>query len=305
MEKILLIAVIALMALCIILYVRYRIQQREIRSITIQIIEKKDEQRNQPVTVGSFGAYNIELVNALNAYIGELEERLKEYEVDREHMQRIIAGISHDFRTPLTSVDGYLQLIEKSDKLPVSDSDKERKYLDVVISKVRYLRELSDDFLDLSVVESSDAIEKSEVSLVPFVSEIILAQNEWIEARGIETDFDIPDRDIRIVTNEHDLRRILENVFSNMRKYAHSRISFCLTQEETSGVIRISVENDVPVGYEIDVSEVFEPFVRTADRHGEGSGLGLYVVKKLCDKLGYEITARFEDDAFGLEIVAK
>ena len=62
-------------------------------------------------------------------------------------------------------------------------------------------------------------------------------------------------------------------------------------------------ENDVPEDYDIDVDEIFEPFVRAKDRHGEGSGLGLYVVKRLCNKFGYKVEATFKNKIFGLEIM--
>ncbi|MBR1816124.1 MAG: HAMP domain-containing histidine kinase [Lachnospiraceae bacterium] len=301
MEKILIIICSLLVLICIILTIRIGILKKEMRDITVQIKEKQKNEKNQPVTVGSFGASSVDLANAINDYVSELEGKLKEYAADREHLQRIIAGISHDFRTPLTSVDGYLQLINKSDEL----SDKEKEYLNVVINKVKFLRELSDDFLDLSIVENNESVEKNEISLIPFISEIILEQNEWIEARGIKADFSIPEKDIKLAANEHDLRRILENIFSNSRKYAENWLKLSIVDEHDENVLRIIFENDVADGNEIDIDEIFEPFVRSKDRHGEGSGLGLYVVKRLCDKLGYDVEASFKNKIFRLELLIK
>ena len=299
MEHILICICVLLFFLCVWLIVKLTTLKEEMHSITDQIIEKKEGQKSQPVTVDSFGASSLELANAINDYLSKYEEKLKKYAVDREHLQRIIAGISHDFRTPLTSVDGYLQLINKSDEL----SDKEKEYLGIVISKVRFLRELSDDFLDVSLVENNEKVSKKEIALIPFVSEIVLEQNEWIEARGLTTDFDILDKDIKIYTNEHDFRRILENVFSNVKKYAYKQLKLSVLYDNVGSRISIVFENDVFEDYNIDVDEIFEPFVRSKDRHGEGSGLGLYVVKKLCDKLGYEVEATFNKGLFKLEIV--
>ncbi|MBQ8923358.1 MAG: HAMP domain-containing histidine kinase [Lachnospiraceae bacterium] len=299
MEMVLIIICSLLVPVCIILAIRIGVLKKEMRDITVQIKEKQNNEKNQPVTVGSFGASSVDLANAINDYVNELEVKLKEYVVDREHLQRIIAGISHDFRTPLTSVDGYLQLINKSDEL----SDKEKEYLNVVINKVKFLRELSDDFLDLSIVENNESVEKNEIALIPFISEIILEQNEWIEARGIKADFSIPEKDIKLAANEHDLRRILENIFSNARKYAENWLKLSIVEEYDESVLRIIFENDVADGNEIDIDEIFEPFVRSKDRHGEGSGLGLYVVKRLCSKLGIEIEATFKNGVFGIEMV--
>lgn len=299
MEKILIIICVLLFVVCLMLAIRISILKKEMRDITNQIIEKKESKRNQPVTVGSFGASSVELANAINEYISELSEKLKEYAVDREHLQRIIAGISHDFRTPLTSVDGYLQLINKSDEL----SDKEKEYLNVVISKVGFLRELSDDFLDVSLVENNETLSKTEIALIPFVSEIALEQNEWIEAKGIKAEFDLPEKNIKIISSEHDLRRILENIFSNARKYANSWLTLKVVYDESNALVKLIFENDVAEGYDIDVDDIFEPFVRSKDRHGEGSGLGLYVVKRLCGKLGIEIEATFKNGVFGIEMV--
>lgn len=299
MDKLLVFACVLLFAVCVWLFIKLSVLKKEMHSITDQITEKKEGQKSQPVTVDSFGASSIELANAINDYIGEYEEKLKKYAVDREHLQRIIAGISHDFRTPLTSVDGYLQLINKSKEL----SDKEKEYLGIVLKKVGFLRELSDDFLDVSLVENNEPVLKQEISLVPFISEIVLEQNDWIEASGIEAKFNIPEKDLVIQSDEHDLRRIIENIFSNARKYAENTLELSVLFDEKNSSVKLIFENDVSEDYDIDVDEIFEPFVRSKDRHGEGSGLGLYVVKRLCKKHGYKVEAAFNKGIFKLEIV--
>lgn len=298
MDYIPIIVCVLLFLICIGLGVRLYTINREMQSIKKQIIEKKNAGRNQPFTVDSFGASSVELVNAINDYVFSLEENLKEYARDREHLQRIIAGISHDFRTPLTSAAGYLQLMDKSDGL----SDKEKEYLKIVIRKIGFLRELTDDFLDLSLVENSDTLSKTEIALIPFISEIALEQNEWIEAKGIKAEFELPEKNIKIITIEHDLRRIFENIFSNARKYANSRLTLNVFYDENNDSVKLIFENDVEKGYDIDIDDIFEPFVRSKDRHGEGSGLGLYVVKKLCGKLGIDIEATFINGVFGIKM---
>ena len=127
-----------------------------------------------------------------------------------------------------------------------------------------------------------------------------MGQYEWIQERNLDTDFQIPEKDIIIQSNDQLLSRIMENLFSNAKKYAVSKLQLSLVQSNTGIVITMS--NDMEVSEDFDISRVFEAFYRETARHSEGTGLGLYIVKCLADKLGMTVSADAQNTMFIMQL---
>lgn len=271
--------------------------KRQIKSF-IQVVKKRrDMDVRQPVTVDFFNKYITELAIILNEYT-EMAKRLSmQYQNDSRQLKNVIAGISHDFRTPLTAAAGYLQLLDKSEDL----SERDREYLNIAMRKVTYLKLLSDDFFEVSSLEANDEeLELSRINLGNFLSECILQQYGWMEEQGLQTDFRLPEEDIFIETNEHYLRRIVENLFSNIRKYVRSYAGIKVVPNMETVILIF--ENDLTSEADIDIECIFEPFYRGNARSNEGSGLGLYVVKCMAERLGYKVCARCHKGVFELQL---
>ncbi len=271
--------------------------KRQIKSF-IQVVKKRrDMDVRQPVTVDFFNKYITELAIILNEYT-EMAKRLSmQYQNDSRQLKNVIAGISHDFRTPLTAAAGYLQLLDKSEDL----SERDREYLNIAMRKVTYLKLLSDDFFEVSSLEANDEeLELSRINLGNFLSECILQQYGWMEEQGLQTDFRLPEEDIFIETNEHYLRRIVENLFSNIRKYVRSYAGIKVVPHMETVILIF--ENDLTSEADIDIECIFEPFYRGNARSNEGSGLGLYVVKCMAERLGYKVCAECHKGMFELQL---
>lgn len=271
--------------------------KRQIKSF-IQVVKKRrDMDVRQPVTVNFFNKYITELAIILNEYT-EMAKRLSmQYQNDSRQLKNVIAGISHDFRTPLTAAAGYLQLLDKSEDL----SERDREYLNIAMRKVTYLKLLSDDFFEVSSLEANDEeLELSRINLGNFLSECILQQYGWMEEQGLQTDFRLPEEDIFIETNEHYLRRIVENLFSNIRKYVRSYAGIKVVPNMETVILIF--ENDLTSEADIDIECIFEPFYRGNARSNEGSGLGLYVVKCMAERLGYKVCAECHKGMFELQL---
>ncbi len=271
--------------------------KRQIRDFTKTIRKRKNADWNTPVTVDCFGTDIVELANALNAYTEVQKGLARQYEEDRRALKHVIAGISHDFRTPLTAAKGYMQLLEKSAGL----TGKEKEYLDIAMDKVTYLKLLSDDFFEISSWEAKeDKTSKTFLNVGNFLAECILQQYGWIEERKIRTDFQLPESDLFVETNEHDLKRMMENLFSNVRKYVNSYVGVKVCSENDALVL--IVENDMEEGRTPDTDRIFEPFYRDSARSMEGSGLGLYVVSCLAEGLGIGLEAECKTGIFRIRM---
>lgn len=289
-----------LAAAAVMLALRIYQYKRQIRSFAKAVMKRIHADWNQPVCVDYFDKDIVELAETLNLYTDRHKELEKQYEWDKRQLKNVIAGISHDFRTPLTAAKGYLQMLEKSADL----EGKEKKYLDIAIEKLAYLKQLSDDFFELSSLEAKEEhAELSVLNVGNFLSECILRQYQWIEEQGIRTDFQLSESDVFVETNEHDLMRMMENLFSNVRKYVKSYVGVKAFGEKDAFVIL--VENDLE-GMEMpDTERIFEAFYRDRARSNEGSGLGLYVVACLAKRLGIETDAECAEGMFRIKLKIK
>lgn len=287
---------VTVLVLLILLY-QYK---RQIKSFIKAAQKRRDMDISQPIMVDYFNKDITELAVVLNEYTDMTRRLSMEYQNDRKQLKNVIAGISHDFRTPLTAAAGYMQLLEKSGDL----SEKDREYLDIAVKKIIYLKVLSDNFFEISSLEARDEeLELSKINIGNFLSDCILQQYVWIEKQGLRTNFQLPEEDVFIETNEHYLGRIIENLFSNIRKYVKSYAKMRVVCEPER--IIIIAENDLINEDDIDIVRIFEPFYRGSARSNEGSGLGLYVVKCLADRLGYDIKADCDNHMFRLQLIIR
>lgn len=285
---------VIVVGLCLRLY-QYRKQVRQFTKLTTQ---RNKTDVGSSITVDMFQADFVELANALNAYTEKQKELERELAKDRERLNYVIAGISHDFRTPLTAAIGYMQMVDKSGDL----QDKSQEYLDVALERTRFLKELSDAFFELSTLEAKqEKVEFSTVNLQKLLQEVMLEHFEWISEGGYQTDFQISEQDIFVLGNEQYMKRILDNLFSNLQKYAISDIRVSLSCNE--GRVVLEVENDVQE-WDVDCNRVFEPFYRGESRSKSGSGLGLYVVKCLAEKMDMQVVAKLDGQRFYVSITS-
>ena len=284
-----------LVILCVLLW-KYISLKKNIRHFSQELEKLKDSDYRQPVKVTDFDRDLVELAVKVNEHTDIQRQLGVEYEERKKQLGTVISGISHDFRTPLTASLGYLQMIEKSGEL----SDKNAEYLAIAMQKNRYLKELSDEFFELTKVENGkEELNLEEVNLSNLLTETVLEQHSWIAERNIKTDFDIDDG-ILIHTDLHCLTRILNNLMSNAQKYTADSFGVKLKQDNDRVVLCVS--NTIADSAALHIDRVFEPFYRMDARTAGGSGLGLYVVKLLCDRLGWTVGAELNDDVFSVSI---
>lgn len=282
------IIIICLFLLFAVFLIKYISLKKQIKSFGRQVEQRKNIEYGSPIKVDNFDRDIVELAVKLNEHTDIQRSLDVEYKRSREQLNNVISGISHDFRTPLTASLGYLQMIEKSGEL----SEKNREYLEIALQKNTYLKELSDEFFELSKIENGqENVILESINLSNLISDFVMEQYDWMQEREITPDFEISDG-IVIESNLNYVMRITENLFSNAQKYTLKNLGVSVSKNE-SGVV-FSVFNDTEESMDIDITRVFEPFYKPVSRNKSGSGLGLYVVKCLSDKLGIEAKAEFD-----------
>ncbi len=288
---------VCLLVFLTVISLKYISLKRNIRRFSKELEKLKDSDYRQPVKVTDFDKDLVELAVKVNEHTDIQQRLVTEYEQSRDRLGTVISGISHDFRTPLTAALGYLQMIEKSGEL----SERNAGYLGIAMQKNKYLKELSDEFFELTKIENGkEELDLEDINLSNILTEITLEQHTWVAERNIGTDFDIAEG-IVIRSDPHCLTRIINNLMSNARKYTADRFSVTLKRE--GGRVILGVSNTLSDSASLDIDRVFEPFYRMDARTAGGSGLGLYVVKLLCDKLGWTVKAVLDDNVFSATII--
>ena len=294
MEIVLIAVIVCLLAFLLVIVRRYRLLISEVRSFTDQVEKRIDDEYNRPVRVNDFHSDIVNLAVKLNEHTDAKRMLSIEYKRSREQLNNIVSGVSHDFRTPLTASLGYLQMIEKSGLL----DGRNEEYLSIVINKNKYLKELSDEFFELSKLENGqEEVAVERINLSNMLSDMLMEQYVWMQGRGITPEIGISDG-VVIESNVVYVTRIIQNLFSNSEKYAASRLGVKLMRTDKDA--ELTLFNDTDDETDIEIDKVFDPFYKPASRKKGGSGLGLYVVKCLSGKLGAEVTADFDTEGIFL-----
>lgn len=229
-------------------------------------------------------------LEAVNAYIRVTRKEKITYRNRERELRAQIENISHDLRTPLTAIIGYLELLD------VSGMDEENLEMVKNISgKARSLQRLIGNFYDLSRLELNDyRLQPERLDVSRFAREVALTFYQQFEERGLAVQLtDISAEAMFICADTGAMERIFSNMFQNELRYAKSY--FCLRVFRDGGKICLSFENDADALRAEDVEHLFERFYMTQkSRTTEGSGLGLTISKLLAEAMGGSAEASLE-----------
>ena len=169
----------------------------------------------------------------------------------------MLSDIAHDLRTPLTVVKGNLQLLRKESQL----SEQGMQYLKLSLEKADSLKDMVDDFFELSVLESDrDVIETKRMNLTNLLMNFVAEHEPLIREKNLNPDIRLPQSTVYVMADEQMTVRVLSNLLSNVLKYAKGSFCIELTEKELisgcyGGVI---ITNRISNGTEIDISRLFE-----------------------------------------------
>ncbi|MGL4912826.1 MAG: sensor histidine kinase [Romboutsia sp.] len=218
----------------------------------------------------------------------------KQLEIDiknrEEKLKQSISNISHDLRTPLTAIRGYITLLEDCTE------EEMNMYIDIISKKSEELNNLLSNFYELSIFDNdSYKIDIKDIDIVEVIMETVISNYALIKNKEIEVDNKISPKSVKVKGEEVVCSRIIQNLLSNAVKYSTGYILIEL--EELNDSVIFSIKNSVSDLTKDDLKYLFDRFY-TADksRNRSGSGLGLFIVKLLIDKIGGDVKDVSLDD---------
>ena len=287
---------IAIIIVLISIIVGYK---REFRRINKEISNNLDEYVN--IKTKSVDKDVENLVENINLIFDSKQKVVAEKKKKEEELRASISNMSHDLRTPLTSIIGYLQMI-KSEK--PSEADK-KEYMDIVEKRTKSLQKLISSFYDLSRIEGNEYnFNYKKVNLSNVLCEnIAVFYNDFIN-NNIEPVIEIEEGIKEIISDEGAITRIFSNLIANMIKHGENYVKISLKQE--NNIIITEFTNKSTGLTQENVDKLFNRFYTVDNsRSDRNTGLGLYITKVLVEKLGYDITAKLENENLKIKIVWK
>ncbi len=292
-------ACFVLAVLCAVLIFRLCIIKKQLRSIREELPLTTQSSYNRQLTVSLADNSVTALATEMNKNLEHQKQlKFRTEQVERS-MKQSVSDIAHDLRTPLTVIKGNLQMLEASEQL----SEKGCEYLRVCIDKTDAMKQMADEFFELSVLESdSGAVRLSRIDLTSLLVEFILDSEAVIRCRGIEPDIQLPEKSMYVMADESMLQRMLSNLLNNILKHARSSFELSLSLKGDKTVLSFS--NELRPDESLDTDRLFERTYRgDKARNGSGAGLGLYIVKLLAEKQNAAVQAVIRDNKLDISIV--
>lgn len=231
------------------------------------------------------------LATAMNEELKVLrKEQQRFYRGDAE-VKEAVTNISHDLRTPLTAICGYLDLLEKEEK-----SEAVGRYIERIKNRTEALKQLTEELFRYSVVASVEELKPEKTNMCRVLEECILSFYGTLQLNGITPDIQIPSQPVYRNLDVAALSRIFSNIISNAIKYSDGDFSVRLDEDGT-----ILFSNSAKELTAVTAGRLFDRFY-TVEAGRNSTGLGLSIAKLLTERMGGSIEAEYKDGRLYIKI---
>ena len=267
----------------VILVVKIILMKRDINAIATDFNEKLNSDTNTLVTISGSDKSVHRLAADINKSLKELRRQKLKFEQGDTELKNAITNISHDLRTPLTAISGYLDLLEREQK-----SEDVERYLGIIKNRTEALKQLADELFKYSVITSPDYdAPKERVSVNAVLEESIVAYYAALQQKGMAPELSMPEAAVYRTANRAALSRIFSNLIGNAIKYSDGDLRITLT-----GDGQITFSNTASQLTEVQVSRLFDRFY-TVESARKSTGLGLSIAKVLVEQMNGSIAASY------------
>jgi len=246
------------------------------------------------------GNMNREIARSINNIGAGLEDAVESSLKNERLKTDLITNVSHDIKTPLTSIMNYVELLKRE----YIDNEKAAGYIKVLEDKAARLKNLTEDLVEASKLSSGVVkLNVTNINIIELVNQVNGEFEEKFEAKELMLVCNVPDEPVTMMGDGRRIWRILENIYNNAFKYSLAGTRVYVDVISDNAKVRISVKNVSENPLNFDASELTERFIRgDVSRNTEGSGLGLSIVQSLVDLHGGRLDIQLDGDLFKVVI---
>ena len=286
MEFWLWILVAVLLIIIVFLTIKICLMKKSAQEISEAFLDRLTEDTNTLIDISSRDRHMRELAREINIQLNKLKEERHRFQQGDMELKDAVTNISHDIRTPLTAVCGYLDLLDREEK-----SEDAARYLKIIRSRTEILRQLTEELFRYSVFTSAaDGTPAEPIVLNRLLEESISAFYAVLRQREITPRITLPEEKVRRTLSRSACSRLFGNLISNALKYSDGDLE--ITLKETGEII---FSNHASRLDEIQVGRLFDRFYTVETASSRSNGLGLSIARVLTDQMGGTISAGYED----------
>lgn len=279
--------------LCILLLlaiIKIYIIKKSIKEIRISLKEILQSDTNTIIAITSKDKQIKQLANEVNKELKDLRKEKLQYENGNQELKRIITNISHDMRTPLTAISGYIELLKEN-------KERQEKYLEIIERKTKELTALTEQLFDFSkTMDIGVKIQKEECCINEILEETLANMYHFFKEKQIEPKIEICTQKIYKNLDKYSIIRVFENILSNVCKYSSGDFKVTLNEK---GIITFSNK-----AISLDATTVQKIFDRyfTVENAKKSTGLGLSISKQLVELNGGKIFGTYVNNYLRIQI---
>ena len=284
--------VIFLAVLSLALLIKIYWFKKAARELSDGISEHLESETNTLIGISSRDQAMLSLAKTVNVQLAALRKERNQYQQGNAELRIAVTNISHDIRTPLTAICGYLELLEKEEK-----SDTAERYIAIIQARAETLKQLTEELFRYSVILSTQEYKEEPVDLKAVLEESLAAFYTVLTDRGITPNVQMPEKKVVCLLDRTALSRVFSNLLQNALKYSDGDLNIELTE---SGGITFS--NTAAELTEVQVGRLFDRFY-TVEAARNSTGLGLSIARALVEQMHGTISASYEDSKLFIHIL--
>ena len=284
MEHLLLIIIGILLLIIFVLAAKVWFLRKSAQEIAEAFRDRLTVDTNTLIDISTRDPYMRKLAADINVQLRMLRQQRHKYLSGDRELKEAVTNISHDLRTPLTAICGYLDLLEREEK-----SEDIARYLSLIENRVEAMKQLTEELFRYSVILSTEEMAMETVHINGVLEESIAAFYGALTNRGIQPQIHMSDRRIEKQLNRDALARVFSNILNNALKYSDGDLEITLLDDG-----KIVFSNTASGLNEVQVGKLFDRFF-TVEAARNSNGLGLAISKTLVEQMGGTIQAKSEE----------
>ena len=285
MEYLLLSIIAILLAVILGLLIKIHLMHKAALEIVDAFQDRLSADTNTLIDISSHDPYMRKLAAGINTQLRLLRKQRHKYLTGDRELKEAVTNISHDLRTPLTAICGYLDLLDKEDK-----SENTSRYLSLIGNRVDAMKQLTEELFRYSVILSTEEMILETVHVNGVLEESIAAFYGALTSRGIQPEIHITETRIERQLNREALGRVFSNILNNALKYSDGDLFITLRDDG-----EIIFSNTASSLNGVQVGKLFDRFF-TVEAARNSNGLGLAISKTLVEQMGGSISAELTNN---------